>query len=296
MAPSWARPNGAQLTDAEYALNSDGGGGGFLANGTPLGFALQTAEKTFQSLSISRSATRAAIPAVRGQTMPSMNWRTALKKLEAHRFQPMLNETTRGYFTAPRDAGGRQRAGQGDPRLAGQRARRQRRPTRSKPMSWRSGLTRTRCVATRLLGGHADNALPQLATATINCRIIPGVDPNAIRDELQRVVADPEVAVTRNDQYVASLASPLRPDVTNAYTKAVQTLHPGMPIFPEMSTGASDARPFRVAGIPVYGTNGGWVVVPVDFRAHGKDERLPVQSLYDNVVHWELMLRDLAGK
>ena len=102
--------------------------------------------------------------------------------------------------------------------------------------------------------------------------------------------------VTRNDDYVASLASPLRPDVTAAYTRAVQALHPGMPVFPEMSTGASDARPFRVAGIPVYGTNGGWVVTPIDNRAHGKDERLPVQSLYDNVVHWQLMLRDLAGK
>ena len=63
-----------------------------------------------------------------------------------------------------------------------------------------------------------------------------------------------------------------------------------MPVFPEMSTGASDARPFRVAGIPVYGVNGAWVQVPTDFRAHGKDERIPVQSLYDNVVHWQLML------
>ena len=158
------------------------------------------------------------------------------------------------------------------------------------------GLTRTRCVPTRLFAGHADNALPQLATAMINCRIFPGIDPNAVKAELERIVADPTVVVTRNDDYVASLASPLRPDVTAAYTHAVQALHPGMPVFPEMSTGASDARPFRVAGIPVYGTNGGWVVVPIDYRAHGKDERLPVQSLYDNVVHWQLMLRDLAGK
>ena len=158
------------------------------------------------------------------------------------------------------------------------------------------GLTRTRCVPTRLFGGHADNALPQLATAMINCRVFPGIDPNAVKAELERIVADPTVVVTRNDDYVASLASPLRPDVTAAFTHAVQVLHPGAPVFPEMSTGASDARPFRVAGIPIYGTNGGWTVVPIDNRAHGKDERLPVQSLYDNVVHWELMLRDLAGK
>jgi acetylornithine deacetylase/succinyl-diaminopimelate desuccinylase-like protein len=84
--------------------------------------------------------------------------------------------------------------------------------------------------------------------------------------------------------------------VIAAFTHAVTTLHPGMPVFPEMATGASDARPFRVAGIPVYGANGAWVQVPTDFRAHGKDERLPVQALYDNVVHWQLMLQDLAGK
>jgi acetylornithine deacetylase/succinyl-diaminopimelate desuccinylase-like protein len=130
----------------------------------------------------------------------------------------------------------------------------------------------------------------------INCRIFPGVDPNAVKAELERIVADPEVVVSRNDDYVASLASPLRPDVTAAFTNTVHALHPGVPIFPQMSTGASDARPFRVAGIPVYGANGTWVIVPTDYRAHGKDERLPVQSLYDNVVHWQLLLRELAGK
>ena len=116
------------------------------------------------------------------------------------------------------------------------------------------------------------------------------------RPSSRRIVADPDGRRDRNDDYVASLASPLRPDVTAAYTRAVQALHPGMPVFPEMSTGASDARPFRVAGIPVYGINGGW--------AHGSDRlprprqgrALPVQSLYDNVVHWQMMLRDLAGK
>jgi acetylornithine deacetylase/succinyl-diaminopimelate desuccinylase-like protein len=158
------------------------------------------------------------------------------------------------------------------------------------------GLTRTRCVPTRLFGGHADNALPQLATAMINCRIFPGVDPNAIQAELTKVVADPEVKVTRNDDYVASLASPLRPDVTAAFTKAVTTLHPGTPVYPEMSTGASDARPFRVAGVPVYGISGGWVRVPVDLRAHGKDERLPVAALDDGVQHVKILVQDLAGK
>ena len=158
------------------------------------------------------------------------------------------------------------------------------------------GLTRTRCVPTRLFAGHADNALPQLATAMINCRIFPGIDPNQVQKDLSAIVDDTTAAVTRNDDYGASLSSPLRADVSAAFEKAVHSLHPGAPISPEMSTGASDARPFRVAGIPIYGANGAWLMVPVDFRAHGKDERLPIKALDDNVVHWKIILGELAGR
>ena len=158
------------------------------------------------------------------------------------------------------------------------------------------GLTRTRCVATRLFGGHADNALPQLARATVNCRIMPGVEPAAVRDELEGAVADPGGGVERTDHQKMSLASPLRPDVIAAYTAAVHKRHPDSPIMPEMSTGASDARPFRVAGIPVYGVDGSWGIIPDDERAHGRDARLPVKALYDDVGHWVDMITALAGK
>src|SRR3954466_1313521 len=94
------------------------------------------------------------------------------------------------------------------------------------------GLTRTRCVPTRLFGGHADNALPQLATAMINCRIFPGIDPNAVKAELERVIGDPTVAVTRNDDYVASLASPLRPFLTVACPKAAPPFPPATAVSP----------------------------------------------------------------
>ena len=281
------------LGHPEFGLNADGGGGGFNPDKTPAGFTMQTAEKTFAgyTLTVRNRGGHSSKPRKDNAIYQLAH---ALDKIEAYRFQPMLNDTTRAYFD------GRQKQEKGP--LGDAMRKWLANPNDGEAADFieasesEVGLTRTRCVPTRLFGGHADNALPQLATAMINCRIFPGVDPNAIQAELQRVVADPEVKVTRNDQYVASLASPLRPDVTAAYTKAVQTLHPGMPVFPEMSTGASDARPFRVAGVPVYGVNGGWVIVPIDFRAHGKDERLPVQSLYDNVVHWQLMLTDLAGK
>ena len=281
------------LGHPEYGLNADGGGGGFNPDGSPAGFSMQTAEKTYASYTFT-VRNRGGHSSKPRKDNAIYSLAHALDKLEAYRFTPKLNETTRAYFTA--------------------RAKMDKGPLGDAMRHWLAnpndgeaadlieasesevGLTRTRCVPTRLFGGHADNALPQLATAMINCRIFPGEDPNAVKAELERIVADPAVAVTRNDDYVASLASPLRPDVTAAFTKTVQTLHPGMPVFPEMSTGASDARPFRVEGIPVYGTNGAWVQVPTDFRAHGKDERIPVQSLYDNVVHWQLMLKELAGK
>ena len=281
------------LGHPEYGLNADGGGGGVNPDGSPAGFTIQTAEKTYAgyTLTVRNRGGHSSKPR-KDNAIYSLAH--AIDKIEGYRFQPMLNETTRAYFE------GRQKQEKGPLGDAMRRWLANPNDGEAADIVEASesevGLTRTRCVPTRLFAGHADNALPQLATAMINCRIFPGVEPDAIKAELERIVADPEVVVTRNDDNPASLASPLRPDVMAAYTKAVQALHPGMPIFPEMSTGASDARPFRVAGIPVYGTNGGWVVVPVDFRAHGKDERLPVQSLYDNVVHWELMLRDLAGR
>jgi acetylornithine deacetylase/succinyl-diaminopimelate desuccinylase-like protein len=281
------------LGNPEYGLNADGGGGAFNADRSPLGFTMQTAEKTFAgyTLTVRNRGGHSSKPRADNAIYSLAH---ALDKIEAHRFEPMMSETTRAYFTARAKAekgalGNAMRAWLANPK-DGKAA------DVIEADEGEVGLTRTRCVATRLFAGHADNALPQLATAMINCRIFPGVDPAAVQADLERIVADKDVVVSRNDKYVASLTSPLRPDVTNAYTKAVQALHPAMPVFPEMSTGASDARPFRVAGIPIYGVNGGWVIAPVDFRAHGKDERLPVQSLYDNVVHWQLMLRDLAGK
>jgi acetylornithine deacetylase/succinyl-diaminopimelate desuccinylase-like protein len=133
-----------------------------------------------------------------------------------------------------------------------------------------------------------------MAKATVNCRILPGVSPDAIRDELQKIAGD-KVEVTRLDDAVASLDSPLRPDVLKAYTDSVHAMFPKVPVIPEMSTGASDARPFRVNGIPVYGVDGSWGIVPDDMRAHGRDERLPVKALGDDVDHWVRMLSKLAG-
>jgi acetylornithine deacetylase/succinyl-diaminopimelate desuccinylase-like protein len=282
----------AMMGNPELGLNADGGGIGFLPDGKPLGARIQTAEKTFAGYTFSVT-NRGGHSSKPRKDNAIYELAGALKRLEAYRFAPMQNETSRAAFAA---------AAKVDPRPNIQAA----------INAWLAnpndgaaadaieadetytGLTRTRCVATELAGGHAPNALPQLAKATINCRIFPGVDPNATLAEL-KTIAGPGVTVTRQDDYVASLASPLRPDVVAAVTKAVTTIHPGMPVAPEMSTGASDARPFRVAGIPVYGVGGVWVRVPIDLRAHGKDERLPIKALDDNVKHWMILATEMAG-
>ncbi|HEY5724067.1 MAG TPA: M20/M25/M40 family metallo-hydrolase [Allosphingosinicella sp.] len=280
-------------TDAEFALNSDGGGGGFAPGGRPLGFSLQTAEKTYSMYTFT-ARNRGGHSSKPRPDNAIYQLAHAISKLEAYRFEPSLNETTRAYFSVREKGekgplGDAMRAWLADP-SDGKAAD----VIEADPGE--VGLTRTRCVATRLEGGHADNALPQLARATVNCRIMPGVEPAAIRDELERLVGDPEIKVERTDDQAMSLASPLRPDVVAAYTASVHRRFPGAPIMPEMSTGASDARPFRVAGIPVYGVDGSWGIIPDDMRAHGRDERLPTKALSDDVDHWADMLKALAGK
>ncbi len=281
-------------TEAEFALNADAGGGAFTRDGRPLGFGLQTSEKTFQTYFL-----RARNPGGHSSRPRPDNaiydLADALKKLQGHRFEPMLNETTRAYFT--------ERAKQEGNSALGQAMR----AWLANPQDGKAadaieanelevGMTRTRCVVTMLKGGHAENALPQLAEATVNCRIMPGVEPRLVEAELKQMVGPKVEVAPAPDAGRVTPVSPLRPDVVAAYTRAVHARFPGVPIIPQMSTGATDGLEFRARGIPVYGVDGQWGVSPDDERAHGKDERIPVQSLWDNVLHWESMLRDLAGR
>lgn len=281
-----------QWTDAEYALNADAGNGAFTRDGRPLGFGIQTAEKTFKTyiFTVRNPGGHSSRPRPDNAIYELA---TALKKLEAHRFTPELNETTRAYFT--------------------ERAKQEKGPLGDAMRRWVAnpddgaaadaieanelevGTTRTRCVATRLSGGHADNALPQLAEAKVNCRIMPGVQPAVIEAELKQVVG-PGVEVHADSELGRPTpVSPLRADVLDAYRAAVAARHPGSPVIPQMSTGATDGLEFRAVGIPVYGVDGAWGISPDDERAHGKDERLPVKALDDNVDHWAQMLKTLAG-
>jgi acetylornithine deacetylase/succinyl-diaminopimelate desuccinylase-like protein len=279
------------LIDAEYALNADAGGGAKLKGGPMLGFGLQTSEKMYQSFSFEARNPGGHSSRPRPDNA-IYDLSDALKRLQAHRFEPMLNDTTRAYFQfrqkgekgALGDAMRRWLANPADGAAAD--------IVEADPTE--VGSTRTRCVATRLEGGHADNALPQLAKATVNCRIFPGVEAKAVMADLQKLAGD-KVTVNYIDTATPSPPSPLRPDVVKAYTDQVHKRFPGVDIVPQMSAGATDGLFFRSVGIPVYGVDGAWIVVPDDERAHGRDERIPVEAYYGNLDHWYGLVKAVTG-
>ena len=283
------------LTDAEFGLNADGGCASYDEKFRPLGCGISMAEKTFQTYFFTTHNPGGHSSRPRPDNA-IYDLADALEKVRTYRFEPMQNEVTRAYFEERARQEGNSQLGQeirawlADPK-DGKAAD----AIEANPLE--VGFTRTRCVATMLSGGHADNALPQSATATINCRIFPGVQPTEVQAELQKLVG-PKVEVKPDPNYIGepTPASPLRADVVNAVTKAIQHFHgPEMHVYPMMSTGASDGSFFRAKGIPVYDIDGSWGISPIDERAHGLDERTPVRSMYDDVLYWEMIFRSLAG-
>lgn len=279
-----------KLVDAEFALNADAGGGAFTKDGAPLGFGVQTSEKMFQSFTLTARNPGGHSSRPRADNA-IYDLATALKKLEAHRFAPMLNETTRAYFQFRQkqekgplgDAMRRWLANEADGAAAD--------VIEADPLE--VAMTRTRCVATRLEGGHADNALPQTARALVNCRIFPGVETRAVQAELQAAIGS-SVTVEPFGSSTPSPPSPLRADILKVFTSSIHKRHPGVDIVPQMSTGATDGLFFRATGMPVYGVSGAWIISPEDERAHGKDERIPVKSFYEDLDHWHEMVKALA--
>ena len=145
-----------------------------------------------------------------------------------------------------------------------------------------NALMRTTCVATMLNAGHAENALPQTATATVNCRLLPGDDPAAVQHMLESALNDPAIKVTQMAPPKVSKFTPMNALVLDAITSATHNLWPGLPVIPVMTTGASDGVYLNVAGIPTYGVSGIFTDRD-DVRAHGRDERILVKSFYEAI-------------
>jgi acetylornithine deacetylase/succinyl-diaminopimelate desuccinylase-like protein len=156
------------------------------------------------------------------------------------------------------------------------------------------GKIGTTCVVTLISGGHANNALPQRATANINCRIFPGHSRAEIGAELASVVADPKVAVADiTEGSVSTDASPMRPDFVAAVNDAMSTVYPGVPVFPALSSGASDSMWFRHVGVPSYGASPMFTKDSEDF-SHGLNERTPLSNLRPAIDYYLVLVKDLS--
>jgi acetylornithine deacetylase/succinyl-diaminopimelate desuccinylase-like protein len=158
--------------------------------------------------------------------------------------------------------------------------------------SWNATL-RTTCVATQLEGGHARNALPQLAAANVNCRVLPSDSIDYVQSTLQKVVSDDQVSIKQTGEAVQGPASPMRPDLMDAASRITSQLWPGVPVIPNMVMGATDGLYLRIAGIPTYGIQG-FFIDRDDVRFHGRDERMAVQSFYEGQTFLYDLVKALA--
>jgi acetylornithine deacetylase/succinyl-diaminopimelate desuccinylase-like protein len=268
--------NHRELIDAEYGINE--GAGGQIKRGRKLLNGVQASEKVYQSFTL-EAANRGGHSSVPRRDNAINQLSAALSRLAAYEFRVNLNEVTRAYF----ERMARLEQGQlaSDMRAV---ARTPIDPAAVKRLSetpYYNALLRTTCVPTLLQGGHAENALPQTARATVNCRILPQETAEEVRQTLARVVADPQIKVTAVAESKPSPPSPLRRDVMGPIESITQKMWPGVPVVPLMGTGATDSLYLRQAGIPAYGVSGIFGDIE-DGRAHGRDERILITSLHDS--------------
>lgn len=275
----WLLKNHRELIDAEYSINPDGGNLE-TKKGKKLLNELQYAEKGFLSFSL-QVKNKGGHSSVPEKENAIYRLARGLTRLENFEFPVMLDAGTRTYFEAVAVQEGPEVAravnrmlstSPPDPAVVAVLA---------KSPDW-NAMLRTTCVATMLEAGHAENALPQSAKATVNCRILPAQKVMDVENTLKRVLEDSQISITPLERLdlVESPASPLRPDVVEATKAVTSAMWPGVPVVPIISAGASDGTHLRRAGIPTYGISG----IADDYddiRAHGRDERIAATALYE---------------
>lgn len=286
----WLVTEGRQLIgDPEFALNTDSGGG-IVRGGRETMFVVQASEKVYLTfdLEVTDRGGHSSVPTADNAIDALAR---GLARLADHRFPVALNEVTRGFFE--RSAAFEEDALAADMRAVAADPPDSAAAARLSESPYYNALLRTTCAATRLEAGHADNALPQTARATVNCRILPGEPIDAVESTLNAVVADPRIRISRKGEPTESPPSPLRPAIMEPIEAIVPELWPGVVVVPEMSTGATDGLYVRNAGIPVYGT-AAIFGDPEDARAHGRDERVAVSRFYEALEFWNRLVRRLS--
>jgi acetylornithine deacetylase/succinyl-diaminopimelate desuccinylase-like protein len=289
----WLIKNHRDLIDAEFILNPDAGDFE-LDKGKKLLVGIQAAEKLYQDyeVKVTNPGGHSSLP---GKENAIYELADALTRLEHYQFPFELSEVTREYFKREADivggtTGADMKAILQTPPDAAAIARLSESP-------FYNARLRTTCVATRLEGGHANNALPGMARANINCRILPGHTPDEIQATLEKVMADPKISISQVAAPGAGLRSnplsTLQPEVMHAIEKVVNELWPGVPVVPVLDAGASDGAISRAAGYTTYGIPGVFMDVDDD-RSHGRDERIRVASFYSGVDFYYRLIKTLS--
>ena len=283
----WLLKNHRELIDAELALNE--GGWGESSHGKKISNDLQVSEKYVLDFrfEVHNKGGHSSLPV---SDNAIYHLAAALDRLAHFSFPLKTNDVTAAYFRAmskietgpiaaelAKVADGSQEAMQKAAAAA---------------PAWNATL-RTTCVATLLEGGHARNALPQLAAANVNCRVLPEDSAEYVEGELKKVVADDQVAIILSANAGKGPASAMRPDVLNAVKTASESQWPGIPVVPTMVMGATDGRYLREVGIPTYGIQGIFFDRE-DIRFHGRDERVAVQSFYEGQAFLYDLVKTLA--
>ncbi len=282
-----------ELIDAAYALNE--GGGGSLRDGKPFLNSVQAAEKVYADFTLT-ARNRGGHSSVPRPDNAIYQLVDALARVARYQFPVQLNDVSRTFFERTAaletpDVAAAMRTLVATPADSGAAAVLARDPRYN-------SMLRTTCVATRLSGGHAYNALPQTATANVNCRIVPTSNPREAREALARVIGDTGVRITETialGERGDAIPSPLTAEIMDPVTSITHELFgANVPVIPVMSTGATDGRRLRSAGIPTYGVSG-LFGDPNDSRAHGRDERMLVKSYFDGQEFLQRLVHRLAG-
>lgn len=278
--------------DAEFLLNADGGGGIYDTNLKPVTFEIQAAEKTYADLLLTVTSAGGHSSEPDPPKNAIYHLARALERIAAYQFPVQHNDITLASFKAL----GAHETGPLATAIRAFAAN----PDDAKAAAAISadpayvGQIRTTCVATMLDGGHARNALPQRADANINCRIFPGTPVAAIKDALEKVIADPTVSITvREPLPVGSAASPLRADLMGAIAETIHERFPGVEVVPGMAAYATDSVHFRAAGVPSFGVAPEFTK-PNDTFAHGLNEKLPATEVPAALDYWHSLLTRLA--
>jgi acetylornithine deacetylase/succinyl-diaminopimelate desuccinylase-like protein len=286
----WLLKNHRNWIDAAFCINTDAGDFE-IENGKRLLLGVETSEKNYIdfTLEVKSKGGHSSRP-VKDNAIYHLA--AGLERLSNFEFPVELNETTRSFFikTAPLQQG--QTAA--DFRAVAAHANDTAAVKRLSQSAYFNALLRTTCVATRLAGGHANNALPQSASAVVNCRMMPGDSAQQVQTTLGTVLADPRISVTVLNNTGAAPPSRVDPFVMRKLEELSEKLYAGIPVVPVMDAGASDGKYLRLDGIPTYGVPGVFEDVNDD-RAHGRDERIGVKEFYDGVDFYYEFIKNLAG-